>query len=206
MASIVWEISKLPGMKTSTSPWPPERTKSPKASAAWSQTGRLSRYAGRGREFDLDRERAPAGFDYPARLEVLLQRRGVEGRRHHQDLQVGPFGFLQIQRAGQRDVAVKVALVELVEDQGRNAAQLRVLDHLAQQQALGDEADARVGAGDVLEANLVADFAAELGFAFPGDAGRQESRGEPARLEDHHLPGAQQAAIQQHLRDLGGFA
>ena len=79
----------------------------------------LVEVAGRGREFDLDRERAPLRFEHAAGLEVLLQRRGVERRRHDQDLEVGPFGLLQIQRAGQRDVAVKVAFVELVEDEGR---------------------------------------------------------------------------------------
>ena len=121
-------------------------------------------------------------------------------------LQVGPVGLLQVQRAGQRDVAVEVALVELVEDERRDAAQLRVLDHLPQQDAFGDEADAGVGAGDVLEANLVADLAAELGLAFPGDARRQQPRGQPARLEDDDLAGAEQAVIQQHLRDLRGFA
>ena len=34
----------------------------------------------------------------------------------------------------------------------------------------------------------------------------QATRGEPARLEDHDLSGAQQPAIQQHLRDLRGLA
>ena len=49
---------------------------------------------------------------------------GVERGRHDEDLQVGPFGLLQVQRPGQGDVAVEMALVELVEDQRRDAAQL----------------------------------------------------------------------------------
>ncbi len=96
--------------------------------------------------------------------------------------------------------------VKLVENERRHAAQCRILDHLPQQQALGDEADAGASAGDVLEANLVADFAAQFGLAFPRDPRRQEPCGQPARLQDHYLAGAQDAVLQQHLGDLGGFA
>ena len=116
------------------------------------------------------------------------QRSGVQRRRHYENLKVGAVGFLQIQGPGQRDVAVKVAFVKLVEDERGNAAQLRVLKHLPQQHAFGNETDARVGAGDVLEANLVADFAAKLGLAFPGDTRGQQTRRQPARLQDHDLP------------------
>ena len=92
--------------------------------------------------------------------------------------------------------------MEFVKDESRNAAQLRVLNHLAQQQTLGDKADACVGAGDVFKANPVADFAAKLGLAFPGDARREEPRGQPAWLQDDDLSCSEQAAIKQDLRDL----
>jgi len=95
--------------------------------------------------------------------------------------------------------------VKLVEDEGRDAAQLRLVDHLAQEQAFGNEADARVGAGGVFEPNLVADLAAERSLSFPGNTRGQESRREPARLQDYDLPVAQKAAVEQHLRNLGGL-
>ena len=59
---------------------------------------------------------------------------------------------------------------------------------------------------DVFEANLVADFVAEAAIALGRDARGQQTGGEPARLKNHHLSIAQQAMIEQNLRDLGRFA
>ena len=82
--------------------------------------------------------------------------------------------FLQLQRARERDVAVKMALVKFVEENRRHAAQLRILDQLAQQNSFGDEANARPRRRDVFEANLVADFVAEPAVAL--EATRAASR------------------------------
>ena len=72
---------------------------------------------------------------------IFLQLRRVQRCGHHDEAQIRPVLFLQIQRAGQRDVAVKMPLVKFVEDENGNALQLRVVNHLPQQNALGDEAD-----------------------------------------------------------------
>ena len=92
--------------------------------------------------------------------------------------------LLQIQRAGQRDVAVKMPLVKFIEDEGGNAAQLRVVNHLPQQHAFGDEADFRFRRRDVLEADLVADFVAKFDAEFLRHARGEQARGQPARLEN----------------------
>jgi hypothetical protein len=89
--------------------------------------------------------------------QVALDRGGVEGRRHHDDLQVGPGAALEGAQEGEAEVAVEVALVELVEDDDADRAQRGVGVQLAGEQALGDEAQAGVGAGGGLEADLVAD-------------------------------------------------
>jgi len=99
-----------------------------------------------------------------------------------------------------------MALVKLVEDERRHAAQLGVANHLPQQQALGDEADAGAGAGDIFEADLVANLAAQAGPPLPGDPRRQQPRRQPPRLQDDHLALPQDAPLQEHLGDLGGFA
>ena len=99
-----------------------------------------------------------------------------------------------------------MALVEFVEKNRGDAAQLRILNQLAQENSLGDKTNARLFRRDFFEANLVADFVAEPAAAFEGDAAGEQARGEAARLQDDDLAVAEQAAIEQDLRHLGGFS
>ena len=99
-----------------------------------------------------------------------------------------------------------MALVEFVEKNRGNAAQLRILDELAQENAFGDEANPGALRGDVLETDLVADFIAETTVALGGDARGEETGGEAARLQDDDLAVAEQAVVEKNLRDLGGFS
>src|SRR5712671_6511126 len=99
--------------------------------------------------------------------------------------------LLQIQRPRQRDVAVKMPLVKLVEDQRRDAAQFRVVNHLPQQDAFRDKTDFGFGRRDVLEADLIADFLPKLHAEFLRNSRREQASGEPARLQDDDLTLAQ---------------
>ena len=114
--------------------------------------------------------------------------------------------LLDIQRAGQGDVAVEMPLVKFVEEQGGDSAKRWILDHLTQEYAFGDEADARPGGADAIEANLVADFIAEPDAALVCDARREQAGGEPARLQDDNLAVAREAVIEDDLRNLRRFA
>ena len=49
---------------------------------------------------------------------ILLHRADIQGCRHDDDDQIGTRTLLNLQRARQRDVAVKMALVKFVEDEG----------------------------------------------------------------------------------------
>ena len=60
--------------------------------------------------------------------------------------------------------------------------------------------------GDVFETDLVTDFVAEIAATLEGDARGKQTGREPARLQDHHLPIAEQSMIEQDLRDLGRFS
>ena len=145
-------------------------------------------------------------FNNAAGLEVIFQARGVEGRRHDKNLQVRPFLFLQIECAGEGNVAVKMAFVELVEDERGDAGEFWILNDLAEENPFGDESDAGLRAGDVFETDLVADLAAEFRFAFGSDASGEQASGESARLEDDDLAVAEQAVVEEHLGHLGGLA
>jgi hypothetical protein len=94
--------------------------------------------------------------------------------------------FLDLQRAGQRDVAVEMTLVEFVEQNAGHAGQRGVGQHLAQQDALGHIADAGAGPGHIFEADLVADVVAEGDTAFLGHPGGQQAGGDAAGLQDNH--------------------
>jgi hypothetical protein len=114
--------------------------------------------------------------------------------------------FLQIERAGQRDVPVQMALVKFVENEDGHAFQSGIIEHLPQQNAFGYKPDFGPRRRDIFEADLVTDLFAELHVQFLRNAGREQSCGEPARLKHHHLAGAQEIVPEQHLGHLGGFA
>ncbi len=139
-------------------------------------------------------------------LQDGLERAGVECGRHDHQLEVGPEVFLQVQRPGQGDVAVEMALVEFVENDRPNARQARVGQHLPQQNALRDKPDPGARGADAVEPDLVADLAPGLAAALAGDTCREHARRETAGLEHHHLAVRQQPAVEQHLGNLGGLA
>ena len=156
--------------------------------------------------FDLDRKGAAARAQDGAGLQIFFEKARVQGRGHDGEFEIGARGGLELEGASEGDVAVEMALVEFIEENRGDAAQLRILNELPQENSFGDEADAGAIGGDVFEADLVADFVAEPAVALGGDAGGEEAGGEPARLEDHDLAVAEQAVIEEDLRDLGGFA
>ena len=156
--------------------------------------------------FNMDGIGASLGGEDGARPQVVFQRARIERRGHHNDEQVGAKLLLNVERAGERDVAVEVALMEFIKDERLHTAQPGVLNELAQQDAFGLELDARGVAGDILKAHLVADFAAKGHAKFVRDARREQPRGEPARLEDDDLSIAKEAVLEEHLRDLRGLA
>jgi hypothetical protein len=161
---------------------------------------------GFGDVFDINGEGAAFGVEVDAGLEVRLEQAGIEGGRHDDEEQVGPGRFLEVEGLGEGDVAVDVALVEFVEEDGGDAGEGGLRKHLAQEDAFGFEVDAGGGAADGFEADLVADFAAEVHAAFFGDALGEQARGEAAGLEHDGLAVAEGAEIEEHLRHLGGFA
>ena len=127
--------------------------------------------------------------------------------RHDDQLQVGPRRLLDAESAGERDGAVQVALVEFVEEDRVDAAQRRVGQHLAQQDAFRDVLDAGARARDVVQPDAVADFLTQRGVTLPGDAGGEHPGRQATWLEHDDAPAfAEQAGVEEHLRNLRGFA
>jgi len=99
-----------------------------------------------------------------------------------------------------------VPLVEFVHDQRRDARELRILEHLSQENSFGHVPDPGRRARQVFEPDLVAHFAAERHAQLGRRAHRQEPGGDPPGLQDRHLPPLQESVPEEHLRDLGRFA
>ena len=95
-----------------------------------------------------------------------------------------------------------MTLVELIEDQGANAGERGILDHLAQQDAFGFEFDLSRGAGHVLETNLVPDFPSQFNAQLLRHPRSQEPRCQPPRLKDNGTSPFEQSVIPQHLWNL----
>jgi hypothetical protein len=139
------------------------------------------------RVLDLEREVAAFGAENASAAEKAGDGRGVEGRGHDDEAEIGARGLLEAAEEGEGEVAFEVALVELVEDDGAGAVESRVGEEAAGEDALGEKAKAGTRAGDVLEADLIADSIAEALAALGGDEAGGESGGEAAGLEDEDL-------------------
>ena len=120
--------------------------------------------------------------------------------------QIGARGLLNLQRPRQGNVAVEMALVEFVEDQRIDAFQLGVGQHLAQENPLGNVADPRGRRSDIVQAHPITHFTAELDAARLRHPGGQQAGRQAARLQHRHLAGAEQTAVEEHLRHLRRLA
>ena len=90
----------------------------------------------------LDREGAALGLDDRRTVEQAGDPGAVEGRRHHEDPEVRPQRPGDVERQGESEIRIERALVELVENHGRDAREFRVVEHHAGEHALGHDLDA----------------------------------------------------------------
>jgi hypothetical protein len=110
------------------------------------------------------------------------EERAVERRRHRQQAQLRPQGTLQVEAEREGQVGVEVALMRLVEQDGRDALQPRIGLQAADQQPLRYHLDPRAGGMRAVEPGREADRAArralphQLRHAPRGGAGRDAPR------------------------------
>ena len=125
----------------------------------------------------------------------------IKSGGHGDDAKVGTRGTLQAQEQSEGGVAIEVAFVELVEDNGRDAAKRGIVQKPAGEDAFGDEAGEGAGSGGLFEADLVADgFAERLAHLF-GDAAGGHAGGYSARFQDKYG-----TEFEESRRDAGRLA
>lgn len=158
---------------------------------------------GVGRVFDGEREDSAGGVEHLAVAEEGCDGGRVECGGHDDDLEVGARGLLQATEECEREVAVDVALVELIEYDGVDAGEERVADEAAYKDAFGDEAKARLRADGFFEAHLEADGFAGLLVPLPCDAACGHACGESTRFKDDDFAGND---LEECGWDAGGLA
>ena len=148
-------------------------------------------------------KRAARAADDRRIAQELRHRLGVERRGHHDDHQVLAHGLPHLAEQRDRQVGVQAALVELVEHDAADAFEERVVEQLPREHALGHDAQACRGGDLALEADVVADLAAELSSRSPRrSALRRGPGGDAARLEQHEIRmlGRQQLCLHDRRR------
>src|SRR5262249_45047894 len=136
---------------------------------------------------DRDGEDAPLRLE-DGRREEACHRLHVQRRGHDDEREVGPRGPPEAREEREREVALEVALVELVEDDDRGPLEPRVREETPREDPLGPVAKARPRGGRLLEADLVADRLARALAPLLRDAPGREAGREAPRLEDEDLP------------------
>src|SRR5436309_953965 len=108
--------------------------------------------------------------------EIVRELRGIERRRHDQELQIRPQAALDVERERQPEIAIEGALMELIENQASGVLDCRIALQPARQEALGDDFYPRARRYLAVEAHGVTDgladrLAAQLGHV-PGRRAR----------------------------------
>jgi len=96
--------------------------------------------------------------------------------------------FLQIQRADDRDVAIKMPLMKFVEDERGNAGVIFGSSIICRNKTPSvTKTDLRFRRRDIFKTDLITDFIAKSHTQFPGYTRGEHSRGEAARLKNDNL-------------------
>ena len=150
--------------------------------------------------FDRHREGASLGGQDGGVAEGTRERVGLERRRHDGEAEVGTHGLLELSNHGERDVALQVALVELIQDDDPDALEERIGREEPAEHPLGHEPEARPGPPALVEAHAIADLVAERAAPLAGHERGGRACGDPPWLEDEDVPIAGEAGVEQRRR------
>ncbi len=155
---------------------------------------------------DLHRVHAAGALDH-RRVHQGRKPRAIEGRGHRQQPQVGPQQGLRIQAEGERQIGLQRALMDFVEDHGRDAIQPRIGEQPADEQPRRHHLDPRRGRDGAVDAGAEAHGLAHRLADQARHAGGGGAGGEPPGLQHHDAAGRPGGFAQQrkrHRRRLAG--
>ena len=150
---------------------------------------------------DLEIEKASFGAQDRAISQKLRDGAGIQSCRHHHELEIRPRRLLQTPQQRQRQIAVQMPLMELIQANDIHAPQLRIGKKPAREDALGEKPHPGVRAGDFFETDLISGCFPRPLTELGGDAPGGHPRGDPPGFQHQHLPGDRE----QGGRDPGCF-
>jgi hypothetical protein len=131
----------------------------------------------------------------------VVEQRGhaldVQRRRHHEQPEIVAQRGLDFECERQAEIGVQRPLVKLVEDDGRDAGKLRIVERHAHENALRHHFDPRAAGDAGVEAYPIPDGPADLFAAKLRHAPRRSTRGKPPRLDQDDATVPAPGLIQQ---------
>ena len=141
--------------------------------------------------FDRQREGAPLALDNRGRIaEQPRESRAVDRRRHDEDAQILTHEGAALQRHGEAEIAVEMALMRFVEQHCRHAGQFRIFEDAIDEDRFGHDENARLGRLATVEPGEVADGFARLLAQLGRHPFRRRARRDPARAGEDDLTAA----------------
>ena len=114
--------------------------------------------------------------------------RAVERRRHDDEAQILAQPRLRVERERETEIGIERALVEFVEDHGRDIGERWILEDEAREHALGHDLETGVARDARTEPHAKPDSFADILAEPCRHAARRGARREPARLEEKNAP------------------
>ena len=142
----------------------------------------------------------PRHTDNRCVVQKSRNRLDVEGRRHHDDTQIGA-SEPRLTREREAKIGMNASLVKLVEDDRGEIRQERILLEPRRQDPFGDDEQPRVAGGSLLESDVPAHFTPERPFPLFRNTPRNRARGHAARLQQN-----ERTRVDQGWRNPGGLA
>ena len=137
--------------------------------------------AAQGTIADLDRIAASRDLEDRRAVEITREAQGVDGRRGHDQLELGTPRQEALETAEQ-EIDVQAALVGLIDDQGIVGEEPAIVLQLGQEDPVRHELEVGVGPDPVAETDLVAHGVADLAAELMRDTRRQATRRDAPRL------------------------
>jgi hypothetical protein len=154
----------------------------------------------------LDRIGTALGFDHGGIAQQLRHPRAVEGRRHDEEAQILAQPALRIERERKAEIGIERALVEFVEQHGRDAVERGIVEDHAGEDALGHHLDPRPAADLRAEAHAKAHRLAHRLAKGLRHALGCGARGQPPGLQHDDLTSLHPGLVEQHERHARGLA